>query len=133
MALFFDAPWFDARLAACGLDRARVSAALGIGQDELVLIIKDQRELAPQEVMQLAALLGVSATEMARRAGVGTPAGVPALTSPMAPNDRGALEMALERIRILEARVARLEAHVAGKIQNLVNVHDEKLDESCVK
>ncbi len=133
MALFFDARWFDERLAASGLDRAGVSAALGMPHDELVLIIKDQRELAPREVMQLAALLGVSTAEMARRAGIGTPDVAPAVTTPIASPDRALLEAALERIGVLEARVASLEAQVSGKNYQLINFANERLDESRVK
>ena len=37
MALFFDSDWFDARLAAAGLKRADVAAALGLGEIEIRL------------------------------------------------------------------------------------------------
>jgi hypothetical protein len=128
MALFFDARWFDARLAAAGLDRLAASAALSISPEELGLIIKDQRELAPREVSLLAGLLGVSPSEMARHAGVGTPDLAAAPAASAAPSDARLLEAALEQIRALEARVARLEAQLVNKRDISVPLGNETLD-----
>ena len=100
MALFFDAEWFDARLAARGLTRGVLAAAVGIGEAELALAFKDQREVSAQEVARMAELLGEPAAEVASRAGVSTPA----------PGSDGAAQ----RLAALEARVARLEAAVAA-------------------
>lgn len=132
MALFFDARWFDARLAAAGLDRQAASAALSLSPEELGLIIKDQRELAPREVSLLASLLGVSPSEMARRAGVGTPDFATAQAGTVVPVDAPAdarlLEAALEQIRALEARVARLEAQLMNKRDISLPLVNETLD-----
>ena len=73
MALFFDSDWFDSRLAALGLRRADVAAALGFNAEEISEIWKDQRELKAGDVRTLSALLGVPAAEIADRAGVSTP------------------------------------------------------------
>jgi transcriptional regulator with XRE-family HTH domain len=73
MALFFDSEWFDARLAAAGLTRDAVAAALGLSRDELREMWKDQRELSPSDVRILSGLLGASAGEIASRAGISTP------------------------------------------------------------
>ncbi len=97
MALFFDAPWYDARLAERGLSRAVLAAVSGISEAELALVFKDQREVSAAEVAVFAELLGVSPVEAATRAGVSTP--VPG-TDPLA------------RIAELERRVAALEALV---------------------
>ncbi|MFZ3008512.1 MAG: helix-turn-helix domain-containing protein [Phenylobacterium sp.] len=100
MALFFDAAWFDAQLAERGLSRGVMAAAVGMGEADLTLVFKDQRELSAQEVAAFAELLGVSAAEIARQAGVSTP--VPG----------GGPEA---RIAALERRVAALEAELARR------------------
>lgn len=101
MALFFDAPWFDARLAERGLSRAVLAAAAGLSEAELALVFKDQREISARQVACFAELLGAPAAEVASRAGVATP--VPGGTS--------ALE---SRVTELERRLAVLEAEVAA-------------------
>lgn len=95
MALFFDAEWFDARLAERGISRVVLAAAAGMADTDLALAFKDQRELSAAEVQAFADVLGVPAAEVADRAGVSTP--VP-----------GA-----DRISELERRVTALEAEVA--------------------
>jgi transcriptional regulator with XRE-family HTH domain len=99
MALFFDADWFDARLAERGLSRAVLAAAAGLSAAELAEVFKDQRELSAGQVANFAELLGVTAGEVASRAGVSTP--LP-----------GGADAA-QRIAALERRVAVLEAEVA--------------------
>jgi len=96
MALFFDAPWYDERLAERGLSRAVLAAAAGLAETELGLAFKDQRELSMREVSAFAELLGVTTAEAASRAGV----------RPPPPSDS-------QRITALEARVAALEAELA--------------------
>lgn len=101
MALFFDAEWFDARLAERGLTRAVLAAASGLGEADLALVFKDQRELSARDVAVFAELLGAPAAEVASRAGVSTP--VPAgADTPEA------------RLAALERRVAALEAELAA-------------------
>lgn len=100
MALFFDRPWFEARLAERGVGRPVLAAAAGMGEDALNLVFKDQRELSAGEVAIFAELLGVTAAEVARHAGVSTP--VPGGDP-------------LTRIAALERRVATLEAELAGR------------------
>ena len=101
MALFFDAAWFDAKLAERGLSRRVMAAAAGMGEAELALVFKDQRELSARQVAQIAELLGVTAAEVAGHAGVSTPV----------PGEAGALEA---RLAALERRVAMLEAEIAA-------------------
>ena len=98
MALFFDAPWFDAKLEARGLSRAVMAAVAGLTEAELALAFKDQRELSAGQVAAFAELLGVSPAEVAARAGVSTPT----------PGQDAAA-----RIAALERRVAALEAEMA--------------------
>jgi transcriptional regulator with XRE-family HTH domain len=97
MALFFDAEWFDARLAERGLSRQVLAAAAGMSGADLALAFKDQRELSAGEVAAFAELLGVEPREVAARAGVSTPA----------PGQASPLEV---RLAALERRVAALEA-----------------------
>ncbi|MFY8210332.1 MAG: DNA-binding protein [Caulobacter sp.] len=96
MALFFDAAWYDQRLAERGLTRGILAAVAGMSEGDLALAFKDQRELSMREINAFAELLGVSAAEAASRAGV----------RPAPPSDR-------DRIAALEARVAALEAELA--------------------
>lgn len=73
MALFFDAAWFDAKLAAAHLSRADLARALGLSDGEIAEMWKDQRELTSQNVAIIARLLGANIKEVAERAGISTP------------------------------------------------------------
>jgi transcriptional regulator with XRE-family HTH domain len=95
MALFFDARWFDEKLAARGLSREVMAAVAGLAAEDLALVFKDQRELSAGQVAAFAELLGVTAVEVAEHAGVSTP------------------RPAADRMAELERRVAELEAEVA--------------------
>lgn len=97
MALFFDAHWYDERLAERGLSRAVLAAAAGLAEADLALVFKDQKELTAAQVAVFAGMLGVSPAEAANRAGVATP--VPGADP-------------LSRIAELERRVAALEARL---------------------
>ena len=70
MSLFFDADWFDARLAERWLDRAALAACAGIGADELQLLFTNQRAPAAQELQAFATLLDTNLLEVTLRAGV---------------------------------------------------------------
>lgn len=98
MALFFDAPWFDARLSARGLSRADLAAVAGLTEAELALVFKDQREVSAGQVAAFAELLGVTGAEVADHAGVSTPV----------PGGQGE-----DRIAELERQVAALSAEIA--------------------
>ena len=95
MALFFDAQWFEGKLAERGLSRTVLAAVAGLSEAELAEVLKDQRELSAGQVAAFAELLGVAPAEVANRAGVSTP--VPRK----------------DPIAELEARVAALEVEVA--------------------
>ncbi|MGZ6049772.1 MAG: helix-turn-helix domain-containing protein [Phenylobacterium sp.] len=100
MALFFDAEWFDERLAERGLTREVMGAAAGLSAAELALVFKDQREISAADVAVFAELLGVTSAELANRAGISTP--VP-----------GQIAGTDAKLAALERRVAALEAEVA--------------------
>ncbi|HXQ45846.1 MAG TPA: DNA-binding protein [Caulobacteraceae bacterium] len=101
MALFFDADWFQAKLAERGLEPAALAAGAGMSAADLALAFKDQRELSAAEVRAFAELLGVSPREIAEHAGISTP--VPGAD---------ALDVRLARI---EARLAAIEAGLGRK------------------
>lgn len=97
MALFFDARWFDERLAERGLSRAILAAAAGLDEAALALVFKDQRELTSAQVKVFAEMLGATPTEVAEHAGVATP-------------HRAAPSSGVEaRLAAIEARLAAIE------------------------
>ncbi|HUJ02344.1 MAG TPA: hypothetical protein VLW75_01815 [Rhizomicrobium sp.] len=73
MALFFDGEWFDSRLASVHLSRADLARALGLDDEAIVEVWKDQRELSARDVGLMAALLNAPAEDVARHAGISTP------------------------------------------------------------
>jgi len=108
MALFFDATWFDQRLASLGLVRATVAMALGLSDREIGEIWKDQRELSARDVAILANLLDTTPAEVAERAGVSTPV-------PKAAPADSALKEISERLARIEAALAELTALVRSQ------------------
>ncbi len=106
MALFFDSAWFDARLAAAGLTRAHAAAALGLTQEQVAELWKDQRELSVGDVRVLSALLAAPAAEIASRAGIATP--VPDDVLPEA----AVLRELADRMTRIEAALAELRTLV---------------------
>jgi cyanate lyase len=102
MALFFDAPWFDAKLEERDLSRAVLAAVAGLSEAGLALVFKDQQELSAGQVSAFAELLGVPAAEIADRAGISapTPGAAPPTDAGMAALER--------RMAALEAEIARL-------------------------
>ncbi|MGD0189951.1 MAG: DNA-binding protein [Rhizomicrobium sp.] len=113
MALFFDATWFDAKLRSLGLGRAHVAQALGIDEQELALVWKDQREVSARDVAVLAALLGVAPADIATHAGISTP--VP---------ERVAAES--DAVSEMNARLVRIERELADIKSMLLDLRSEK-------
>lgn len=73
MALFFDAEWFDAKLAAAHLTRTDLARVLGLSDGEMAEMWKDQRELSARHVAIIAALLSIGTKDVADHAGISTP------------------------------------------------------------
>jgi transcriptional regulator with XRE-family HTH domain len=105
MALFFDAEWFDARLATAGLTRGVLAQALGISEAQLAEVWKDQCELSARDVTVMAALLGASPEDVAKHAGISTPM----------PKQGGELDDIRARLDRIETTLAELKALVVGK------------------
>jgi len=70
MSLFFEADWFDARLAEKGLDRGALAAAAGIERGELHRLFANERPPTAQELAAFASLLGADLVEVTLRSGV---------------------------------------------------------------
>lgn len=69
--LFFDQDWFDDRLKATGQSRGALAQAAGMSVDEVEMVFRDQRELAPPEVAAFARVLSAEPEEVANRSGAG--------------------------------------------------------------
>ena len=69
--LFFDQDWFDDRLKATGQSRGALARAAGMSVDEVEMVFRDQRELAPPEVAAFAKVLSAEPAEIADRSGAG--------------------------------------------------------------
>ncbi|HEY5337545.1 MAG TPA: helix-turn-helix domain-containing protein [Rhizomicrobium sp.] len=102
MALFFDREWFDAKLAASHLSQADIARALGIGDVQIAEIWKDQRELSAKDVTILAALLAVSAEDIALHAGISTPI----------PKSQPTLAELAQRLARVEAELAQIKTQL---------------------
>jgi len=96
MSLFFDADWFDARLAAKALDRNALAASAGLERAELHRLFINERAATADEMAAFAALLEVDQVEIALRCGV-------ANRDARASGDSGA------RIDGIEARLDEIE------------------------
>ena len=81
MSLFFDADWFDARLAERWLDRNAMAACAGIDTNELERLFTNERAPSAQELQAFATLLSTDLVEVTLRAGVATRAATPSETS----------------------------------------------------
>lgn len=72
MSLFFDADWFDAKLAERGLDRAALAIAARIERSELHSVFINERAATAEELAAFAHVLGAHVVEVTLRAGVAT-------------------------------------------------------------
>jgi hypothetical protein len=70
MSLFFDADWFDARLAERWLDRGALAACAGINNSQLEQLFTNQRAPTSRELEAFSKLLSAGLVEVTLRAGV---------------------------------------------------------------
>lgn len=100
MALFFDAAWFDQRLAARGTDRIGLAVAAGIERGELHSIFTNQRSPTGAEIAEFARILEVDVLEATIRSGVAVRESAPGA-------DTG------DRIESIEARLDAIDTWLA--------------------
>jgi len=100
MSLFFDAEWFDAKLAARRLDRTALAIALGIDPAELHRIFVNERAPTAEELALCANVLETDLVEVTLRSGVAT---------------RGAAlsENPTDRLDSIEARLDAIDSWLA--------------------
>ena len=72
MSLFFDAEWFDAKLAQHGLDRTALALAAGLERSDLHLVFTNERAATAAELAVFADVLKAGIIEVTLRAGVAT-------------------------------------------------------------
>ncbi|HYD86997.1 MAG TPA: helix-turn-helix transcriptional regulator [Vitreimonas sp.] len=101
MSLFFDAEWFDAKLAARRLDRTALAVALGIEPAELHRVFTNERAPTAEDLTIFANVLGADLVEVTLRSGV---ASRPA-------DDRS--EDSADRIASIEARLDAIDSWLA--------------------
>jgi transcriptional regulator with XRE-family HTH domain len=101
MSLFFDADWFDARLAELGLDRADLAIAVGLDRAELHRLFINERAPSADELNAFATVLQSDLLEVTLRSGVAA----------RAPNAEA--EDANARIESIEARLDALDTWIA--------------------
>jgi hypothetical protein len=70
MSLFFDAAWFDGRLAARKLGRADLCDRLGLDAAGVEALFANQIQPSPTHIAVLAETLGADEVEIGLRAGV---------------------------------------------------------------
>jgi hypothetical protein len=70
MSLFFDADWFDVKLAERGLDRAALAIAVGVERTELHRIFTNERAPTIEEMDGFARVLQSDLLEITLRCGV---------------------------------------------------------------
>lgn len=102
MSLFFDAVWFDDRLAQRGLSRGDLAAAAGLERADLHRLFTNERAATAAELDAFARLLDADLVEVTLRSGVaarGTDADPDA--------DHGA------RIESIEARLDAIDSWLA--------------------
>ena len=97
MSLFFDADWFDAKLAERGLDRTSLAVAAGIDRTELHRIFTNERSASAEELSVFANCLGADLVEVTLKAGV-------AQRAPAPDSDTS------DRIEDIEARLNAIDA-----------------------
>lgn len=104
MALFFDADWFDRRLAARGIDRIGLAVAIGIERSELHRIFTNERSPAAAELAEFARVLETDLLEITIRSGVAVRESAPGAD----PGDR--IESIEARLDAIDTWLAEFEA-----------------------
>ena len=133
MALFFDQEWFDTQLKRVDKTHEDVGKALQLSGAQVRALWKDQYELTPRHVTQLAELLAQPCEEITRRAGVSTPRAAPLLAQKHRPGLEGNVPEngppLHHQLHDLSYRLQQLEQTVVelkGLILDLRKLHKDK-------
>jgi hypothetical protein len=101
MSLFFDADWFDARLAERGLDRAALAIAAGLERTDLHAVFTNERAPTADELETFARVLQAELVEVTLKSGVAAREAPPAGAEPE------------DRIESIEARLDAIDNWLA--------------------
>lgn len=101
MSLFFDADWFDAKLAERGLDRAALAIAAGLEPLDLHGVFTNERVATAEELLTFARVLHADLVEVTLRSGVAAREAPPADAEPS------------DRIESIEARLDAIDTWLA--------------------
>lgn len=101
MSLFFDADWFDAKLAERGLDRAALAIAVGIERTDLHAVFTNERGPTQSELETFANVLHADILEVMLKSGVAARQAPPADAPPS------------DRIESIEARLDAIDSWLA--------------------
>jgi transcriptional regulator with XRE-family HTH domain len=105
MSLFFDAAWFDAKLASRGLAREALAQAAALGAADLEAVFTNLRSPTAQELNAFAQALGADLVEVTLRSGV-VARGAP----PPADSTSARIESIEARLDAMDAWLAEFEA-----------------------
>jgi transcriptional regulator with XRE-family HTH domain len=100
MSLFFDADWFDAKLAERGLDRAALAIAAGLERTELHRIFTNERAPTADELETFARVVNADLVEVTLKSGIAQRAADPAAETG-------------DRIESIEARLNAIDEWLA--------------------
>ncbi|MBY0567623.1 MAG: hypothetical protein K2P70_09935 [Hyphomonadaceae bacterium] len=110
MSLFFDADWFDAKLAERGLDRAALAIAVGIERSDLHAVFTNARAPTQSELETFATVLRADILEVMLKSGVAAREAPPADAPP---SDR--IESIEARLDAIDTWLAEFEAQAKKK------------------
>lgn len=108
MSLFFDADWFDAKLAERGLDRAALAIAAGLDRADLHNVFINERSATADELSVFANVLQADLVEVTLKSGVAARDADPGA----APADR--IESIEARLDAIDSWLAEYEKKKAG-------------------
>jgi hypothetical protein len=101
MSLFFDADWFDAKLAELELDRAALAIAAGLERGELHSIFTNERQATAEELNVFGRVLRTDLFEIRLRSGIAQP--------PEAEDTSGRIESIEARLNAIDDWLAEFE------------------------
>lgn len=101
MSLFFDADWFDVKLAERGLDRAALAIAAGLERADLHVVFTNERAPTSEELATFARVLQADLVEVTLKSGIA------ARAAPPPDAETG------DRIESIEARLDAIDSWLA--------------------